>query len=600
MTVDPPARVPRATHAGPWPAILGLAALLPGVALAQDGQDPSPGARVINGYDADIDLVRPMFTPEILPGIDVPQKSRAGTVRWGLVGQYTLNPLVQYEFEQEVGSVVTHRASAWLGASADITPALTARLVLPMHLQFGSTVPRYASDGFAFGDMNLGVHYAFYTSPSVSLGARLDLSLPTSRRQFYAGERLPRAHPAFLMMVDAGRVRWALDLGANVRFSDVVTTEEWTLGQELAANTGVRVNVIRETLDLGVALYSRFGFANFFGAAESSGEALLTGRYQATKAVAVQLSAGRGFTLGYGSSDVRAMLGLEFRRVPPYKPQPGDPDYVDPNAVEEGGGLQFDVRSIEGVDVTRPGDLPEEPDFKEGELAKIDLEAKEIRIAQDIQFTVGTSKIIPESLPILDYIAALLNADARIGHVVIEGHASEDGEYLPNYALSRDRAVTIWDRLVEKGVHPSRLSYRGMGEVLPADGTERTGDLQASRRVEFKIVRQYSELEPTPSYRLDMQFPWNGEFYEAVQPTRPLPGEDAQLPAEFRRRPEAEAEDAFQDVTFDTPDEGEDDAFEFEGEPEDSAEDPWETDAPEGTGPDEDTPDDTPNDGEAE
>jgi hypothetical protein len=45
-----------------------------------------------NGYDVDLDLVRPLYTTDILPGMDVPENERPGTIRWGLTTQYTNNP----------------------------------------------------------------------------------------------------------------------------------------------------------------------------------------------------------------------------------------------------------------------------------------------------------------------------------------------------------------------------------------------------------------------------------------------------------------------------------------------------------------------------
>ena len=56
--------------------------------------------------------------------------------------------------------------------------------------------------------------------------------------------------------------------------------------------------------------------------------------------------------------------------------------------------------------------------------------------------------------------------------------------------------------------HTDRLSYRGMGEVMPVDegapAEIAEGELTASRRVEFHIVRQLHPLEPqcAPASRL--------------------------------------------------------------------------------------------------
>ena len=82
------------------------------------------------------------------------------------------------------------------------------------------------------------------------------------------------------------------------------------------------------------------------------------------------------------------------------------------------------------------------------------------------------------------------------------------------------RARSVWEELIRAEVHPDRLSYRGMGEVLPAtDGSDEAA-LAANRRVEFHIVRQYASDEDDPTYRPVQRAPWDGE---AVQPQTPVP-----------------------------------------------------------------------------
>ncbi|MCB9663521.1 MAG: OmpA family protein [Alphaproteobacteria bacterium] len=558
-----PARVPRRFVARSLP-VLALAA--PVAAHAQT----TPTAP---GTDADLDIVRPVYAPEILPGIDVPSNWRGGSVRAGLSLQYTNSPLVLYEFEREVGDVIQHRFTAFAGVSVDISRAFTARVSLPLYYQTGSTVPRYAADGISLGDVAVGGHWAFLRKPVFSMGLSVDLTLPTSRSLFYAGERIPKLLPMLLFGIDVGRVRIASNLGANVRFRTLDTQDDLRLGTELVWNTGVRVNVIKERLDVGATIYSRFGFSNFFGAGESTGEVLGTIAYTATPWLVVELSGGRGFTQGYGSSDLRVFGQLRFQRRRLEVGEDMDEGFVeeDPNAGQ--GGLQFNVRELTGLRTDGEGDLPEPDPWEEGVLAKQQGDRIDIRYA--IQFKVGTAELLPESYPTLDFIADLMNGDARIGHLVIEGHASPEGTFENNYDLSIKRAASIWKRLVEQRVHPSRLSYRGMGEVVPIDATGGIDELKESRRVVFKISRQYEEWETPPQYELDQVYPWNGETYEAQQPRMPTAEErmglDELLPS--TKRPER-SEDTLKDVSFD--DEEDDDGGE------------------EVTPPADDTPDETP------
>lgn len=504
-----------------------------------------------NGYDVDLDLVRPLYTTDILPGMDVPENERPGTIRWGLTTQYTNNPLVLYEFEEEVGPVVAHRASVWAGMSVDFTRALTGRFNIPMHFQWGTQVPRYAADGYAVGDASLGLHVAFLRKPAVGLGLYGDVALPTSRKDFYSGERSPRLNTGLSLLANAGKFRWVTNLGVNARFRGVTTTEDWTLSPELIFHNGFRYSVLPQQLDLGLSVYSRFGFSNFFGAAESTGEALITARYQLPAIglyqIGLTLSGGRGFTKGYGSSDARLLFQLDFAKLrPPEKDPEGFVDAQDPNGTGD-GGLQFNVRDIGQIQGTQ--EPAEEEEWEVGELARV--ESERIRIRESIRFKVNSAELLPESYPTLDFIADLLNKDARIAHLVIEGHASEDGDFDKNFYLSQQRAASIWERLVLKGVHPSRISLRGMGEVQPADPTEGYDALQASRRVVFHIVRQYESWETPPPYKIDLLYPWNGEPYQAVQPT--VPEEDAGIEEDPKTRP-VPKEDELKGIDFEEKD----------------------------------------------
>jgi outer membrane protein OmpA-like peptidoglycan-associated protein len=151
-----------------------------------------------------------------------------------------------------------------------------------------------------------------------------------------------------------------------------------------------------------------------------------------------------------------------------------------------------------------PSDGP--PDWVVGQLARV--EANQIVIRDPIQFEKGTARILPESRPILQQVAGLLQDHPRIVHLVIEGHASEEGDHNFNYDLSIERARSIWEQLVRAEVHPDRLSYRGMGEVVPVTVGADESALAVNRRVEFRITAQQHPLDPDPVYRTIPVLPW--------------------------------------------------------------------------------------------
>ena len=98
-----------------------------------------------------------------------------------------------------------------------------------------------------------------------------------------------------------------------------------------------------------------------------------------------------------------------------------------------------------------------------------------------------------------------------------------------------------------KGVVPSRVSIRGMGEVQPLGADEKYDALQASRRVIFHITGQLQSWEDPPVYNLDLKYPWNGEPYKAIQPT--MPAVDDGLGEDPKTRPEKKDDD-LKDLKF--------------------------------------------------
>jgi outer membrane protein OmpA-like peptidoglycan-associated protein len=200
-----------------------------------------------------------------------------------------------------------------------------------------------------------------------------------------------------------------------------------------------------------------------------------------------------------------------------------------------------------------PPPPPPQPVWKPDELARV--EEQQILIRDPIQFEVNTANILPESLPTLRAIAALLHDHGEIVHVVIEGHASEEGTYIHNYDLSVQRSLAIFRELVIAGVHPSRLSCRGMGEVVPVVNGTDEASLAINRRVIFHIVRRLLPGEPPPALGTEIKQPWSGDAEHIEAPPTPAPpaAPPAEPPQEEKKRKKDEKVDPNQ---FHDDDEG--------------------------------------------
>jgi len=105
-------------------------------------------------------------------------------------------------------------------------------------------------------------------------------------------------------------------------------------------------------------------------------------------------------------------------------------------------------------------------------------------IVNGIKFDVDKATLKPESMGPINKIYKLMkkNPDLKFS---VEGHTDSDGEDTHNMELSKARAKTVMDKLIEMGISPDRLKYTGFGESKPID-TNGTAEGKANnRRVEF-------------------------------------------------------------------------------------------------------------------
>jgi outer membrane protein OmpA-like peptidoglycan-associated protein len=104
-------------------------------------------------------------------------------------------------------------------------------------------------------------------------------------------------------------------------------------------------------------------------------------------------------------------------------------------------------------------------------------------IALYINFDTGKSDIKPESMTIIDQIAALLKAHADLT-VSIEGHTDNVGTPQSNKTLSQQRAKSVMTAVVQKGIAADRMAAVGWGQEKPiADNRSEDGRAK-NRRVE--------------------------------------------------------------------------------------------------------------------
>lgn len=114
------------------------------------------------------------------------------------------------------------------------------------------------------------------------------------------------------------------------------------------------------------------------------------------------------------------------------------------------------------------------------------MQVSDNAIAFPIQFKVGSSQILPESVPFLQSIAGLMHKDGGI-RLLIEGHTDITGNYQRNMALSRERAFAVMNYLIDRfGIEPTRLVPVGKGPIDLLPGLDPADP--KNRRVQFRVI----------------------------------------------------------------------------------------------------------------
>lgn len=101
-----------------------------------------------------------------------------------------------------------------------------------------------------------------------------------------------------------------------------------------------------------------------------------------------------------------------------------------------------------------------------------------------INFDAASSQLKPDAESVMKDIFTMLSQRSNL-KLSIDGHTDGDGTMERNQQLSSERAQTVKNTLIAKGIDPSRLVVKGYGMSMPiADNTTEAGKAK-NRRVEL-------------------------------------------------------------------------------------------------------------------
>jgi Outer membrane protein and related peptidoglycan-associated (lipo)proteins len=138
---------------------------------------------------------------------------------------------------------------------------------------------------------------------------------------------------------------------------------------------------------------------------------------------------------------------------------------------------------------------------------EVEVKTQENRyvLNEDVLFSYAKSDLKAEGRQALDnLLTSLVKINPTQSAIVVIGHTDRIGSDTYNQKLSEQRAHSVMNYLVEKGVPADLISARGVGKTQPVTGTKcdglRGADLKAclapDRRVEIEVkARNIQEVK---------------------------------------------------------------------------------------------------------
>jgi outer membrane protein OmpA-like peptidoglycan-associated protein len=112
---------------------------------------------------------------------------------------------------------------------------------------------------------------------------------------------------------------------------------------------------------------------------------------------------------------------------------------------------------------------------------------EQVLVIEGVRFETNSAVLTGQATTVLDHVAASLNGQKNI-KVEIDGHTDNVGSPAYNLLLSQQRAESVRQYLIGKGVDASRMTTQGFGETRPVASNKTAEGRDANRRVEFKII----------------------------------------------------------------------------------------------------------------
>lgn len=110
-------------------------------------------------------------------------------------------------------------------------------------------------------------------------------------------------------------------------------------------------------------------------------------------------------------------------------------------------------------------------------------------ILKDINFETDKSELLSSSYKELDELVHYLKQNPLF-KIEVNGYTDNTGKETDNLKLSEERAKTVVNYLIQKGIDEKRTTYKGNGSNNPIAPNDTEVNKAKNRRVEFKLTKQ--------------------------------------------------------------------------------------------------------------
>lgn len=150
-------------------------------------------------------------------------------------------------------------------------------------------------------------------------------------------------------------------------------------------------------------------------------------------------------------------------------------------------GLVESIRNIDGVRIV----VDEMEEFDPQEQAQLDRLGFKDNLAtidfSRVAFERGSASLTPNSRAALQQLVQLLRTNPQF-RIRVSGHTDNTGRAEVNLRISRQRAGSVADYLIDNGVNADQIVAQGYGATRPIADNSTEAGRSANRRIEVNYV----------------------------------------------------------------------------------------------------------------